>query len=403
MASARYALQRTIFHIDMDAFFASVEQRDFPQYRGKPVIVGAAVGSRGVVSAASYEARRSGVHSAQPISEAHRRCPGGIFVRPRMDVYENVSASIMDLFARYSPAIEQISVDEAFLDMTGTERLLGPPLTAAATISAAIKSSVNLSASIGIAPNKFCAKIASDLNKPAGITLCPFEPRAIIEWLAPMPVRRIWGVGKQTAATLSTMGITTVGDLQQCPAYLLERRFGKTGSALYNLARGIDHRPVSSSDGSKSISREHTFPSDSSDRAEWQTTLYTLTQDVAKRARAGGVKGSTVFITWRRPDFTRHNRQKTLHPPTNVAKFIFEEAFGLLKEIREPALRLLGIGISGLDEPLQTDLFESADKRVQWEESEKAVDSLTSRFGTAVIKKGRELHGRHEKQDSCTD
>jgi len=382
---------RTIFHIDMDAFFASVEQRDFPEYRNKPVIVGSKVGTRGVVSTASYEARRFGIHSAQPISEAFRRCPHGIFVQPRMAVYEEVSTSIMHLFSTFSPLIEQISVDEAFLDMTGTEKLSGPPHHAAETIARAIQTTTGLTGSIGIAPNKFCAKIASDMNKPQGITLCPFAADDVVQWLAPMPVRRIWGVGKQTAATLNSMGIELIGDLQKLSVETLIRRFGKYGHNLYSLSRGIDSRPVSPGEGCKSISRERTFAADSSDRSVWQSTLFTLSQDISRRARKSEVKGSTIFLTYRLPDFTRHTRQKILHPPTNVARFIFEAASSLLEEVREPKLRLLGVGITGLDEPLQVDLFEEASPHHHWEKSEKAVDHLTNRFGDAIIKKGREF------------
>lgn len=381
---------RTVFHIDMDAFFASIEQRDFPAYLNKPVIVGGEVGTRGVVSAASYEARTFGIHSAQPINEAFKRCPQGIFVRPRMSVYQSVSTALMQLFDRYTPVVEQISVDEAFLDMTGTGRLAGPPYTAAEKISEAIRFELHLTASIGIAPNKFCAKIASDLDKPNGITLCPFNRPAIAQWLAPMPVTRIWGVGKQTAAQLTTMGISRIADLQHCSATLLTQRFGNYGKHLHQLSFGIDSRPVTPQDSCKSLSREHTFPADTSDRTLWQTTLFKLCQDVARRARKRTVKASTVFITWRCPDFNRHTRQKTLLPPTNVARFIFENAMKLLSEVHESKLRLLGVGITGLIMPLQTELFETTDERMQLEQSEKVMDSLTDRFGTTIIRKGRE-------------
>ena len=382
---------RTIFHIDMDAFFASVEQRDFPAFRGKPVIVGARPGGRGVVSAASYEARRFGIHSAMPIGEAFSRCPHGIFVLPRMQVYVQVSDSLMELFRSFTPAIEQISVDEAFLDMTGTGRLFGPSAEVAATIAARVKSLHRLTASIGIAPNKFCAKIASDINKPSGITICPMRMEDVREWLAPMPVGKIWGVGKKSVQVFGAMGIRTIGDLQAIPIETLARKFGKQGEALYRLARGIDDRPVHADGSCKSLSREHTFAADSHDVAAWRNVLFTLTQDVSRRARKYAVKGTTVFITWRKPDFSRHSRQHTFTQPTNVAKLIFEEAFALLQEIREPALRLLGVGLTGLDMPLQTDLFADDDEAHLWEASEQAMDTLADRFGKSVIRKGSEI------------
>jgi DNA polymerase-4 len=382
---------RTIFHIDMDAFFASIEQRDHPQYRSKPVIVGAQPGNRGVVSAASYEARSYGIHSAMPINEAYARCPHGIFVRPRMEVYESVSCALMELFSTFSHVVEQISVDEAFIDMTGTGRLFGPPLTAARRIAAMIRSRQQLTASIGIAPNKFCAKIASDMNKPNGIAVCPDAPAAVERWLAPMPVGKIWGVGKKSVRILNRMNIQSIGDLQRMPPEKLIERFGKQGISLYHLCRGIDERPVHTDETCRSISREHTFAADSSDTQKWRDLLFDLTQDVSRRARKYGIRGSTVFIIWRRPDFSRHTRRKTLPRQTNVAKLIFEGALALLGEIREPSLRLLGVGLSGLDSPLQTDLFAEESGMRRWEASEAAMDELAGRFGRKVIKKGSEI------------
>ena len=392
-------VSRTVFHIDMDAFFASVEQRDHPQYRGKPVIIGAKPGGRGVVSTASYEARKFGIHSAMPIGEAYSRCPHGIFIQPRMLVYEAVSRSIMTLFAHFSPCVEQVSVDEAFLDMTGTRRLLGSPLLAARAIADALKKQHHLTASIGIAPNKFCAKVASDCNKPDGITICPSDPQGVIEWLAPMEVRKIWGVGKITAGTLARAGVTTVGQLQQMQFDQLVDRFGRQGMALYYLARGVDDRPVENGGPCKSISREHTFPVDSHDRARWRSTLFALSQDVARHARRDGVKGRTVVLIWRRPDFSRHSRRVTLLQPTNVARFIFETAMQLLEKTGEPVLRLLGVGITGLGQPLQTDLFTGTAGFSHIELSEQTVDALTERFGRNIITKGYECTGRNRRRN----
>ncbi|MBN1575237.1 MAG: DNA polymerase IV [Chitinispirillaceae bacterium] len=394
MSPAMEPASRTIFHIDMDAFFASVEQRDHPQYRNKPVIVGAQPGGRGVVSAASYEARAYGIHSAMPINEAFGRCPHGIFVRPRISVYEEVSEALMQLFSTFSPKLEQISVDEAFLDMTGSERLFGPPLQTARRIAATVRSKQRLTASIGIAPNKFCAKIASDINKPHGITVCPDDPEEIVAWLAPMPVGKIWGAGKKTVQELNRMGIQTIGDMRRISLEKLINRFGRQGAALYHLSRGIDDRPVGVDAPCKSISREHTFSADSRNPDQWRETLFILIQDVSTRARRYHLKGSTVFITWRRPDFTRHTRRKTLRQQTNVAKLIFEDALALLNEVNEPSLRLLGVGITGLGAALQTDLFAKEGVMRRWEASEQAMDILADRFGSKTIKKGSELRKR---------
>lgn len=390
-------MERVIFHVDMDAFFAAVEQRDNPQYRGKPVIIGAKPGGRGVVSTASYEARRFGIHSAMPIREAFSRCPQGIFIRPRMRVYSAVSRSIMELFGRFSPRVEQVSVDEAFLDMTGTGRLFGTPLAAARRLAEAVRSEQHLTASIGIAPNKFCAKVASDIDKPDGITVCPMDPDGVRAWLAPLPVRRIWGVGAKTAAVLESRGVTTVGDLQRMSPKELAGRFGKQGEGLWQLAQGQDFRPVEEGGPCKSISREHTFGVDSRDREAWRSTLFSLTQDVARQARKEGVKGATVVLTWRRPDFSRHSRRRRLSHPTNVARFIFETALALLVETDEKVLRLLGVGITGLDAPLQIDLFADSDNSREWEQSEKAMDDLAERFGSKVITKGYQLGGNGKK------
>jgi DNA polymerase-4 len=390
---------RVIFHVDMDAFFTSVEQRDNPAYRGKPVIVGAQPGKRGVVSAASYEARTFGVHSAMPINEAYSRCPHGIFLPPRMPAYSEASKKIMTLFEEFSPLIEPISVDEAFIDMTGTEKLFGSPRDAALQIKQRIKKDQQLTASVGIAPNKFLAKIASDLNKPDGITDAPFEPDKIIEWLAPMNVQKIWGVGKKSAEVLSRLGVSTVSDLQKLSQQYLHERFGASGAALYYLARGIDERAVENSDDVKSISREYTFNIDSRNPAEWKQTLFLLSQDIAQRARAHGVKGRTVVLSYRRPDFSRHSRRKPLPQPSNVARVIYESVVELLDQTKESSLRLIGVGITNLDQELQIDLFSATDKLELLEKTEETVDKLKARFGADIISKGLEL-GLKKRIDS---
>jgi len=379
----------------MDAFFASIEQRDNPSYRGKPVIVGARPGHRGVVSAASYEARRFGIHSAMPINEAHGRCPQGVFVRPRMELYARESQEIMAVLTSFSPAVEQVSIDEAFVDITGTSRLWGSPAKTAEALAARVRDERWLTASIGIAPNKFIAKIASDLNKPNGITLAPFEQADIELWLAPMPVGRIWGVGAKTEALLDAMGVCTIGELQQCPCEFLVRRFGAAGRSLWELARGIDDRPVGEDGPARSISREHTFDRDCRDREEFRRILLSLARDVGRQARQQGLSAATVFLTYRLPDFSRHTRRTTLARPTALTRRIFEEAARMLDATRIPdgALRLIGVGVTNFGRAAQMDLFAGENDDPAVEASESAMDRINRRFGEKALFLGGEAKG----------
>ncbi len=391
---------KVIFHIDMDAFFASIEQRDNPDLKCKPVIVGALPGNRGVVSAASYEARKYGIHSAMPINQAYSRCPQGVYLKPRMNVYTAVSGEVMTILRSFSPVIEQVSVDEAFMDMSGTRKLLGPPRKAAEMLSKRIREKLNLTASIGIAPNKFLAKLASDMNKPCGITDAPFDAESIIRWLAPLPVSRIWGVGTKTRQALEPLGVTTIADLQGLSAEQLQKRFGKGGIDLYYLCRGIDYRDVDVHDTIKSISREHTFSRDSFDKEEWRRTLLSLSGDVAKQARQEQVAGRTVFITFRTPDFKRYTRQTTLALPTDLAKHLYENALLLLEKESAglASLRLLGVGITNFDSGIQTELFGGDAETGTWSASEKAMDMITERFGDCAIMRGAEIRGTKKKK-----
>ncbi len=392
-------MQSIIFHVDMDAFFASVEQRDNPRYRGKPLIVGAKPGNRGVVSTASYEARKFGIHSAMPINEAFRRCPQGIFTAPRMEAYEKVSSQIMEIFGQFSPQVEKISVDEAFIDMSGTEKLFGDPLNAAELISQKIKKQQGLTASIGIASSKFVAKIASDLNKPDGITCAPFDSERLQKWLAPLSLRRMWGVGSRSEEVFNRCSVNTIGDMQKLSMDYLCKRFGKQGVAFYYLCRGIDNRPVIQENSIKSISREHTFNADCFDRQEWEKTLHRLSQDVARQARDIGEKASTIFLTYRRPDFSRHTRRKSLLEPTNLAKTIYDTAISILEELDERCFRLIGVGVTGLAQQIQLNLFSAPDSSDPLETCERAVDKINARFGSEVIKKGLEVGLKQSQEE----
>lgn len=383
----------------MDAFFTSIEQRDNPVHRGKPVVVGAQPGHRGVVAAASYEARKFGIHSAMPINEAFRRCPSAVFLPPRMEVYGEESRKVMDILHGFSPVVEQVSVDEAFLDATGTGKLFGTGAATAQAIHRTIREQLHLTASIGVAPNKFLAKFASDLNKPGGLTLVPFDPQEIVSWLAPHPVGKIWGVGKKTEAVLRSMRINIIGDLQKKSRDSLVQAFGESGADLYDLCRGIDNRPVGNDEDARSISREHTFEKDTSDREQWKKMLLVLSQDVARSARKSGVDARTVVFIYRGTDFTKHTRRTTLASPTFLANVIYSHAVGLCDSLpRNFKLRLIGVGITGFNQNVQLDLFDNVPLHDSWEKSERAVDKLADRFGDGVVVRGTELRDPGESE-----
>jgi DNA polymerase IV len=392
--------RNVVFHVDMDAFFASVEQRDNPAWKGKPLIVGAKPGNRGVVSAASYEARKFGVRSAMPINEAYARCPKGVFVRPRMEAYGAESTRIMEIFTSFSPSVERISVDEAFIGMTGTEKLWGTPREAAESLAGRIRRERSLTCSIGIAPNKFLAKLASDLNKPGGITETPFDPEKIIPWLAPMPVSRVWGVGKVTEKTLASSGIKTFGDVQRMTREQLTGMFGKMGDQFHDLCRGVDPREIERGESSKSISREYTFNRDSSDPQAWRNVLLELSDDVGRQARREGLRGRTVFFTFRKSDFSRHTRQRTLEKPTNIAHDIHANAVKMLGEVEKSVhtFRLIGVGITNFADAMQTDLFDAGESHA-WEKSEAARDAIEKRFGEKAIFRARNARKKDAPED----
>lgn len=389
--------QKIFFHVDMDAFFASIEQRDHPEYLGKPVIVGAKPGYRGVVSAASYEAREFGVHSALPINQAYRRCPNGIFVRGRMEVYTKVSSELMAIMRSFSPLVEPLSIDEAFMDMSGTQKLWGKPVDAARILQTKIQDILNLTGSIGIAPNKFLAKIASDMNKPNGITVVPFDKNEIISWLGVLKISKIWGIGKKTEELLKSWGINLVSDLHNISPKILEKHFGKNGIALYNLSRGIDFREISELEAAKSISREYTFNKDSFDKEEWFRVILTLSRDVARRTRKSNRKGRTVMLVYRTPDFKRYSRRVTIPDPTDLAKEIYETASILLnRELTGlKSLRLIGVGISNFNEPIQINLFENSKEQKNWQASEQAMDKISDKFGKDAILRAGEMIGKN--------
>ncbi|MBD3422645.1 MAG: DNA polymerase IV [Chitinivibrionales bacterium] len=385
-------LLRIILHADMDAFFASIEQRDNPELQGKPVIVGAQPGHRGVVSAASYEARQFGIHSAMPVSQAWVRCPQGKYVQPRMKVYTQESRFIMSIFRAFAPLVEQVSVDEAFLDISGTGKLWGSPAEAAVAIQKEIWQQRRLTSSIGIAPNKFLAKIASDFNKPNGITEVPVDREGIVAWLSKLPIERMWGIGRKSREVFYRIGVKTIGDLQRMTEENLHKRLGKAGKSLYHLARGEDFRTVGGYEGAKSISREHTFGSDTDDVELWRRVLLSLSRSVSRQARNEAVNASTIVFTWRLQDFSRHSCRMTRSAPTHLAKHIYEGALELMEKaaVVGRKLRLIGVGITNFDVGMQQNLFDNWENESAWEASEAAMDALNKKFGRKSIFKGGE-------------
>jgi len=383
-------MARSIIHVDMDAFYASVEQRDKPELRGKPVVVGAAPGGRGVVSAASYEARRFGVRSAMPSIQAQRLCPQAIFVPVDMPRYLQASRAVMGILGGYTPLLEQISVDEAFLDVTGSRRLFGSPEQIGRQIKQRIASELSLVASVGIAANKFVAKVAFDHGKPDGFVLVPAgEERRFLD---PMPVSRLWGVGKATEERLRQLGIRTIRQLAAYPEEVLQRQFGELGGHLHRLANGIDDRPVETGRDAKSVSAEHTYQQDTREQDTIERTLLALAEDVGARLRSQGLRGRTVQLKLRFGDFHTLTRRRTLPGPTDANDTIYKMVCGLLAEVplEGRLVRLLGVGVSGFDRPAQASLF--ADEEVlEHSALDDAVDALRKRYGSDTIRRGKLL------------
>ena len=383
-------MNRAILHVDMDAFYASVEQRDNPELRGKPVIIGAAGNERGVVSAASYEARKYGVHSAMPSRTAYKLCPHGIFVYPNMRKYGEVSREIMTILEGFTPLLEQVSVDEAFLDVTGSLWKFGDAATIAARIKEEIKSKTGLTASVGVAPNKFLAKLASDLKKPDGLAVITDDDKVPI--LAPLPVSKIWGVGKVSEERLQQLGIRTIGDLQEYPLEELRRQLGNMADHLHALAHGRDERAVETDSESKSIGSENTFDVDTSDLDEIKRCLLEQCEEVGSSLRQGKVAARTVQLKLRYSDFTTLTRRKTLTKPTQEEMMLYEVTCQLLanENIDGKFIRLIGVSGSNLVVPeVQADLFEQQDeKRARLTQ---AVDELRGKLGKGAIKRGTTL------------
>jgi DNA polymerase-4 len=380
-------MTRTILHVDLDAFFAAVEQRDRPELRGKPVIVGGGgPNDRGVVSAASYEARRFGVHSAMPLRQAGRLCPDGIFLPVDGAKYQAASRDVMAVLRRYTPLVEPISIDEAFLDVTASRKLFGDGETVGRKIKKAVRDEVRLTISVGVASTKLVAKIASDLRKPDGLVVV--APGDEASFLAPLPISRLWGVGDRTAVALRDYGVRTIGELAALDPHILTRRFGKHGASLAARARGEDADPVSDHADAKSIGHEHTFDVDTADRETIERTLLAMAEGVAGRLRASGVKAGTISVKIRDSTFHTITRQRTLPAPTDLTDPIWKTALELARpEVRGIRVRLLGVTASHLGSPDQMPLFGDGDDRVR--RTVEAADELRRRFGERAVTRAR--------------
>jgi DNA polymerase-4 len=382
---------RAILHVDMDAFYASVETHDDPSLAGKPVIVGG-TGGRGVVAAASYEARRFGVHSAMPVREAIRRCPAAVCVRPRMKRYKEVSQQVFAVFGEFTDLVEGLSLDEAFLDVTASRELFGSAVEMAREIKRRIRDRTGLAASVGVAHNKLLAKLASEMDKPDGLTV--IGPGDIEKVLDPLPIRRLHGIGNKTAARIEEQGLFTLGQLRRAPESVLWPLFGRDTRRIRERAAGIDDRPVVADAAERQISSEETFEEDIRDHARLCAALAGLADRTAARLRAGELKAALVVVKIRRRDFTTFTRQRSFSPATQETRLITQLATELLKgwfeEQPRVAVRLLGVGVGKLAPARQLDLFAAAEDQGSGK-LDQAVDGIRGKFGENSLRRGSSL------------
>ncbi|KEO83091.1 DNA polymerase IV [Tumebacillus flagellatus] len=404
---------RTILHLDMDAFFASVEQRDHPELRGKPVIIAHPAAVRGVVSTCSYEARRFGVHSAMPTARALRLCPDGIYIEPNHRKYSAVSREMMAILARYTPLIEPLSVDEAFLDVTGCRRLFGDGVTIARRIKEEIRRELQLTASVGISYNKFLAKLASDLEKPNG--LVPIMPDDLEAKVHPLPITRLWGVGQKGAEQLQRLGLHTIGDVARMDVVRMRTFLGSTADHIYALAHGWDERPVVPEREAKSVGQETTFATDVRDVVFLESTLLAQCEKIARRLRKTGVEGRTVTLKLRYAPWRTITRSQTLPRATDLETPLYAAVKGLLTKCgltREDAIRLIGVQVGNLvpkgqgsaeaedaqafgeqlslfDVPAAKPAAPVVEVDPRQQELSRVVDSLKDKFGEKIVTRAR--------------
>ncbi len=380
-----------IIHVDMDAFYASVEIRDNPALIGKPVVVGGSPSGRGVISAASYEARKFGIHSAMPSREALRKCTSIVFVKSRMSHYAAVSRQIRQIFFEFTSLVEPLALDEAFLDVSGCQRLFGTAPEIARKIKTKILAETGLVASAGVAPNKFLAKVASDLHKPDGLTIV--APEEIQTFLDPLPISRVWGIGPKTQKKFTRLGVHTISQLRTLDLSVLHSQLGDGAQHFYNLARGIDGRPVVPDRIAKSVSHEHTFPTDIYDNEVLFAWLHELADLVGRRLRRHDIFSKTVQLKLRYDDFETITRRKTI-AATHSTRTLFETTKQLLLGIdrQSRGVRLIGLGTANLSrsEPTQLSLFDQEDKNKQSRVDE-ISDSIRDKFGQASLNRGSNL------------
>jgi nucleotidyltransferase/DNA polymerase involved in DNA repair len=397
------SFNRVIIHLDMDAFFAAVEQRDHPEYRGKPVIVGAdprGGKGRGVVSTCSYEARKFGVHSAMPISQAWKLCPRGIYLPGRMGAYAEVSRQVRAILEQFTPMIEPVSIDEAFMDVTRSLHLFGDKRTLALRVQRQILDETQLTASLGVAPCKLVAKIASDLKKPRGLVIV--EPEEVESFLRPLPMRKLWGAGPKTCEALARLGIHTMGDLADYDLNVLKDRFGEHGEHLWDLAHGRDDRPVEAVEEVKSVGNETTFEVDTGDLRRILSTLMGLCEEVANRLRGSGLRGRTITTKVRYTGFETHTRSRTVETPLDTAPDIYRIAMENLERagFRGRKVRLVGVTASNFEPSpgRQAGLFDPAPKTPEAADRKQrlsaALDRARKRHGDDVLRHARGMKGK---------
>ncbi|MFD8557058.1 DNA polymerase IV [Streptosporangium canum] len=376
----------TILHVDMDAFYASVELRERPELKGTPVVIGAP-GARGVVLSATYEARRFGVHSAMPMTRARRLCPQAVIIPPSREKYAEVSRGVMEIFHTFTPEVEPIASDEAFLDVGGARKRLGPPAAIAAMIREQVVREHGITCSVGVANSKFVAKLASQHCKPDGLLVVPAG--RVVDFLHPLPVGALWGVGERTEQSLVRLGIRTVGDLAGVPVATLQRQLGQAaGAHLAALAWGRDERPVTPHAPDKSIGAEETFATDVGDPVKIRRELLRLSERVAARLREGGHVGRTVSVKLRRADFSTISRSRTLREPTDVAQTLYATACDLYTAagLDGDRLRLVGVRVENLSPAGEaTRQLGLGERETGWREAEQAMDRAARRFGRDVV------------------
>ena len=394
---------RTYFHVDMDAFFVSVEELYDPSLKGKPVVVGGKPDERGVVSAASYAARKFGVHSAMPLRTAYQHCPQAVFVEGHPERYREYSGKVYEVLRTFSPVVEMASVDEAYLDMTGTERLLGPPLRAAHLLHARMKADTGLNCSVGISASRMVAKIGSDQAKPNGVLwVIPGREAA---FLAPLDVRKVPGVGKVTEKNLHTLGIRKVGDLARLDEKFLGERFGKWGLALAGKSHGLDaggwfDAEIGAGEGPKSISHEHTFSEDTADLARIEATLSRLCEMVGRRLREHGLRAGTVQLKLRYSDFSTITRAHSIVRGTQIDTEIYEEIRELFQSNWKPgaAVRLLGVHTSSWAEGAAQMELAGEERREKWSKALEAADKMRDKFGDSAVSLAASLRGNFRER-----